>query len=80
MSFVTMIVVRNKKLAVTTAHYTFVKKIIEHGLVDMIPLKTNNHHFLDAGYLIVDYDSKTIINAQDAFALQKNNEFQVVMI
>lgn len=80
MSFVTLIIVKNKKLSVTTAHYTFVKKVIEHGLADIVPLKTNNNHFLDAGYLIVDYDAKTIINAQDAFALPTNEEFQLVFV
>lgn len=80
MSFVTLIIVRNKRLMTTTAHYTFVKKVIEHGLADIVPLKTNNNHFLDAGYVILDYDARTIINAQDAFAIQPQEEFQVLMI
>lgn len=80
MSFVTLIIIRNKQLAVTSAHYTFVKKVVECGLVDIVPLKTNNHHFLDAGYLLVDYDTKTIINAQDAFALRTNNDFHTVFV
>ncbi len=80
MSFVTLIIVKNKQLTVTSAHYTFVKKVIEHGLVDIVPLKTNNHHFLDAGYLVVDYDNKTIINAQDAFQIRNSEDFQMVII
>ncbi|MBI4141194.1 hypothetical protein HY485_05145 [Candidatus Woesearchaeota archaeon] len=79
MSFVTLIIVKNKQLTVTTAHYTFVKKVIEHGLVDVVPLKTNNHHRLDAGYVLIDYDAKTIVNAQDAFAIRNLENFQIVM-
>ena len=70
MSFVTLILIKDQQLRMLSAHYRVIKNIIACAHFDFAAIKTSNHHFIDAGYILVDYDAKTIINAQDAFTPQ----------
>lgn len=81
MSFVTLILIKNKQLQTINAHYSVIKKIIEYCDFCIETVKKTGKTEIDAGYILVDCDRKTIIDAQNAF--HTNNllkEFERVVI
>jgi len=42
---------------------------MEKGVENILPLL--KHRFLDAGYLVLDLNKNTVINAQNAFPIAK---------
>ena len=68
MSLVHLVIVHNKTVYQLNVHYRTALRLLKQGpavLADMPGLDR------DAGYLIIDYDKKTLINCQDAFALPR---------
>ena len=81
MSFVTLILIKNKQLQTISAHYSVIKKIIEYCDFGIETVKIANKTEIDAGYIIVDCDRKMIVDAQNAF--HTNNlltEFERVIV
>lgn len=64
MSEVHLIIIKNRKIYFITEHYRKIQQILESK--DVIKQKGK---YLDAGYILVDFDNKELINCQDAFAL-----------
>jgi len=65
MSEVHLIIIKNRKIYFITQHYRKIQQILENK--DLFRQKGK---YLDAGYILVDFDNKDIINCQDAFALK----------
>ncbi len=68
MSLVNAIIIKNRKIMFKREHYNKIIKAINNP---------KPRQFLDAGYIIVDFDSKTIINAQNAFSTKDISSKQI---
>ena len=64
MSLVNALIIKNNKINFYRAHYNKIIQIINSP-------KPNK--FIDAGYIIIDFDNKTIINSQNAFSIKDIN-------
>lgn len=80
MSFVTLVLIKNKEMQIINAHYRVIKKIIEYCDFEIETVKKENKTIIDAGYILVDCDKKIIMNAQDAFYLMESTNFQKIII
>ena len=80
MSFVTLILIKNKQLNFISAHYTIIKRILLHKDFQAELLKQTDQIFIDAGYILVDCDANVIIDAQNAFAVKEFEDFQHIII
>jgi len=69
MSYVNVLIIRDDCVYLTSIHYRKAMKLLENGLEEILPLL--QHRFLDAGYIVLDLNKKTIINAQNAFSVTK---------
>ena len=77
MSEINFIVVKGEHLYFTRAHYRKIIEAIKNPAKFKKLLK--NKYYLDAGYLILDFNNQTIINCQTASALPKH-KFGIVSI
>jgi len=68
MSIISTLIIKNNKILYHRAHYRKIIQIINNPL----PNK-----FLDAGYIILDFDNKTIINSQNAFKISHLNNKEI---
>ena len=68
MSIVNAIIIKNNKIMFATEHYRKIIKMLENPKPE---------RFLDAGYIVVDFDAKTILNSQNAFSPKSINNKQV---
>ena len=80
MSFVTLIIIKDKHLQTVSAHYSVIKKIIEYCDFGIEAVKSANKTEIDAGYILVDCDRKMIVDAQDAFQIQGLDSFYKVNV
>jgi len=64
MSLVNAMIIKNRKIMFKRDHYNKIIKAIS---------SPKPGQFLDAGYIIIDFDTKTIINAQNAFSIKDLN-------
>ena len=62
MSFVNLIVVKDESIFFGKIHYNALPRI---------NLEEFTKEYLDAGFVIIDHNNKTIIDAQDAFPIEK---------
>jgi len=69
MSFVTLILIKDKQLQIVSAHYCTIKKIVEYCDFGIQTIKTTNKTEIDEGYMLVDCDKKIVINMQNAFSI-----------
>ena len=65
MSFVNLLLVKDKKVLFKRMHY---REALDLLWKEKFDLKL--HHGLDAGYIVIDVDRKQIINSQNAFYLR----------
>ena len=72
MSEVHLIVIKNRKIYFITEHYRKIQQIMENK--EKIRQKGK---YLDAGYIVLDFDSKDIVNCQEAFALLNLKSFSI---
>ena len=80
MSFVTLILIKDKQLQTISAHYSVIKKIMEYYDFGIETVKSSNKTEIDAGYILVDCDRKIIVDAQNAFHTNNLlNEFYRIM-
>ena len=77
MSFVHLTVINKNTVHQLYVHYRTAKRILEQG-PERFSFLPGKHK--DAGYLVVDYDKKQIINCQDAFALPSSKDLEVVEV
>ena len=81
MSFVTLILIKERKLTIISAHYRVIKRIIEYCDFGIEIVKSTNKTEIDAGYLLIDIDNKVVIDAQCAFYTSNLlNEFKKVIL
>jgi len=52
-------------------------RLIEQG---QLAVRNLPGKYRDAGWLVVDYDKKTIVNSQDAFALPKMKDLEIMEV
>jgi len=64
MSNVNLIVIKDRQLHVQTVHFREAMKLLAQ------PLSAKGSD-VDAGYLLIDFDSQTILSRQSAFALAR---------
>ena len=69
MSLVNLFVIKGNRIYFIRKHYRKVQELLKNQK----DLAKEDYYYLDAGYLVLDLNNKTIINCQDAFALQKTN-------
>lgn len=70
---ITLIVIANGRMSVSDLHYRHVIEILASSFSCIEALVNDAPHpaVLDAGYLLVDTDSKIMVNRQDAFSLHQ---------
>ncbi len=78
MSFVHLTIIHNNTVYQLNVHYRTARRILEDGPEEFF--KSLPGKDKDAGYIVVDYDKKQIVNCQDAFALPQNKELEIVEI
>jgi hypothetical protein len=61
MSFVNVVVVKNRKIKIFREHFRKAINALEQNIQPTL--------FVDGGYLIIDFDSKIILDCQDCFSL-----------
>ena len=69
MSYVHVLIVKDDCIYLVNVHYRTAMKWLEKGVEKVLPLL--KHHFLDAGYLVIDLNRKVVINSQNAFPISK---------
>lgn len=72
MSYIHLLIKKQNKIRYAFLHYRKAKQVL-----DSLTIPINCP--ADAGYLIVDFDKKTIINNQNAFAVNKER-FETINI
>ena len=70
MSEINLIIVKGSDFYYTKMHYREIIKAIKNPEAFKKLLK--NKHYLDAGYLIFDFNNQTIINSNNQYKLKKN--------
>lgn len=61
MSFVNLLIIKNRRIVFLREHYRKAIDMLEKGITPLLSA--------DAGYLVVDFDSKIILDCQDCFSL-----------
>ena len=69
MSYVHVLIIKDDKISLASMHYRYAMNLIANPQNILPCLK---HRFLDAGYLVLDLNRKTIVNGQGAFPLNKS--------
>lgn len=69
MSYIYLIIVSENKVCHFSVHYRTAMKLLDNGILNTIKL-LKDKKFVDAGYLLIDFDRNQIINAQNAFPLR----------
>ncbi|MEM2916309.1 MAG: hypothetical protein QXT19_03060 [Candidatus Woesearchaeota archaeon] len=77
MSFIYLLIIKNDKVYNPYLHYRAALRILEQGADELARIVPGKYR--DAGYIIIDYDKKTIISSQDAFTPKKKG-FEVVEV
>ncbi|MBW2973100.1 hypothetical protein KY346_01770 [Candidatus Woesearchaeota archaeon] len=77
MSEVNFIVIKGENLYFAKAHYRKIIEAVKNP--EKFKKLLKSRHYLDAGYLILDFNNQTIINCQTASALPKH-KFGIVSI
>jgi hypothetical protein len=77
MSFVHLTIIHNHTVHQFYLHYRTALRLLEQGptAFRFLPGK-----YRDAGYLIVDYDKKILVNGQDACAIPPKNGMEIVEV
>ena len=65
MSYVHLIIAKDDSIYFVNVHYRTAMKLLENGIDSVLPLL--KPRFLDAGYLVLDLNKRTIVNGQGAF-------------
>ena len=68
MSFVNLIIIKDKNIYFAEKHY---REIITAINKDNLKDLTDKETYLDSGYMVIDLNSSTILNAQNAFNLEE---------
>jgi len=77
MSYVSLFIIKDDCVYYVNVHYKTAKKLINGGWEKLLPLLKS--HYLDSGYIVLDFNQKTIINVQSAFHIDKiADDFTVI--
>ena len=71
MSLINLIVVDKNKLYFAQMHYRYVLNLMKQNFknIELIKHFVRQKYYLDAGYLLVDMNEKTVISNQDGFSI-----------
>lgn len=69
MSYVHLLIAKDDCIYLVNVHYRTAMKLLEKGVEGILPLLKPK--FLDAGYIVLDLNRKTVINSQSAFPINK---------
>jgi hypothetical protein len=58
-------------------HYRTAVRLLKQGPEEFFRYLPGKYK--DAGYLVIDYDKKTMVNSQDAFAVAKKG-FEIIVV
>ena len=75
MSYVHLLIAKDDNIYLVNVHYRTAMKLLEHPERVLPLLKPR---FLDAGYLVVDFDKKIVVNGQDAFVIPLKTGMEIV--
>ncbi len=78
MSNVTLIVMSAGTMRITQAHWRTVKLLLQHGFKGVHWASQPWVSETDAGYILLDYGQKVLINAQNAFDLTQIKGWDVI--
>jgi len=76
MSFVHLTIVHKNTVYQLNVHYRTALRLLQQGPEEFFKFAPGKYR--DAGYLIVDYDKKRIVNGQEAFAIPQKSGLEVV--
>lgn len=76
MSFIHLIIVHKNTVYQLNVHYRTALRLLEQGAGDSFRFLPGKYR--DAGYLIVDYDKKVLINGQEAFTVPPKAGMDIV--
>lgn len=79
MSFVNVLAVRNEEVCFFSCHYRTAVLLCEKG-IDRIFSVAKRKNILDAGWLVIDCNTKTIISNQNAFPAKALKNWAVVEV
>lgn len=76
MSFITLIIIQKTRIAVIQKHYRFVIEFFntEFSDIDVYTQDRTYDPWLDAGYIIIDFNNRVIVNSQIAFTFSDLEE------
>lgn len=70
MSYIYLIIVNKNRVCNFSIHYRTAMKLLDNDILSTINL-LKDKKFVDAGYLLIDFDRNQVINAQNAFPANK---------
>lgn len=76
MSFVHVLLVHNHRVWSLHVHYRTAQRLLEQGpdgFVKSLPGRCR-----DAGYLVLDFDNRLVVNCQDAFVVKPVRKWNVL--
>jgi len=69
MSYVHLLIAKDDCVYLVNVHYRTAMRLLEKGVDSILPLLKPK--FLDAGYIVIDCNRKTVVNCQTAFPVGK---------
>ena len=78
MSFVHLTIIHKNTIYQLNVHYRTALRLLEQSPEELFRFLPGKYR--DAGYLIVDYDKKMLINGQEAFAIPPKLALEIVDI
>ncbi len=78
MSFVHLVIVHKNTVYQLNVHYRTALRLLKQGPEEFFRFLPGKYR--DAGYLVVDYDKKMLINGQEAFALPPKTGLEVMHV
>jgi len=73
MSLVNLFVIKGNRIYFIRKHYRKVQELLKNQK----DLSKEDYYYLDAGYLVLDLNNKSIINSQGAFAIPQTEFYTI---
>ena len=78
MSYMTLIIVHKKRMMHLYNHYHEIQKVADLCLSHSVVPAPKNFIHLDGGYILLDLDSKLIVDRQTCITLSKKKGFSLM--
>lgn len=78
MSFVHLTIIHQNTIYQLNVHYRTALRLLEQGPEECCRFLPGKYR--DAGYLIVDYDKKLLVNGQEAFKIPESLRLEILEV